>query len=1229
MSNAKIKLTVNFEAKNFKKGIGEMKKDLESLSKIASRVSSDISKSFNKAYSDMSKASSKSVKEFEKNERAKVRAANKAAKDIVSAARKGATGAIKEARRQHDTINPIYQRQAKSAEAAYQRITKAAQRSANASITAARRAASAQVTPRAQRQTGNNIGAVTAAQQARLTQQTQAQTQRLQAQADRDRIKQQAQAAMQQQRLQVQTAMQQQRLASQSAMQQQRLDSQRMSQMRNSINQQQRLQAQAAMQQQRLANQSAMQQQRLASQQLMQQQRLQAQAAAQRQRQIQQTQAAAQRAAQQSRATAQSQIASVSKSMTSFVSSTKAKLSTMKTFAAGMFVGIATSAAAALIGFGENNMVKVAMSYEASLNRINFLFGENAQAMKQWVRENAQSLGFSQQELSKYVATFATLMSSLTANSSQTADASKTLAMMASNIAMQTGRSIDDVMERLRSGLLGETDAIEDLGININLATLEMTDAFKRIAGDASWAQLDGNAQRAIIYFAMLEQYARNYGDAAEDTVISRHMDLIASLKELKTALGEAFTPIYYAILPGLISMVQWMIKATAVVGQFTRALFGIPKGQKETLTSNDKKNTQAGKSQSLKLNDTSSTQATDAQASSLSDVSKNADKASKSVDKLGKKTKKAAEEARSGQASFDFLNIMNSTKTSTSDDSSEIKTPEVETPKVSEVKATSPEFDASSYDFTGGLEQSTGDEDTFDWWGKMNEDPSPKMMKVVKKIKSIYKDVKEFILKTWDTVQEEWGKFKEDPSGYIREKIEKMKMFIKIKLDDLQGYLKKKAKEMPLSAKLLVAGIAGAFVIKKIAGILGLGLVITKIGEAIGGLSKTVGKLKNVGSIFSRAGGSAGILSRALTGLRTAFTALTGPVGLAILAITLLVSSFVKLYKNNDEFKAKMDETWEGIKEVFGKINKEIIQPIVELIKETLVWLWDETIAPLKDDLAELFNGFTELTKPLFEGIADIVKYVTDNWDKISGKIKLHILPTIVTIETTIKVIAKVVSNVLGSIFRTIGKVLGDIGEILYGAIDFIKGVFTGDMKKAGEGLKKMFKGLLKGIGNILIGIVNTVIGAVNGMLGGVVSGISSAIKLINKMNIDIPDWVPGFGGKKLHFEVSTLKAPQIPEIPMLAKGGLIPPNNPRQVIVGDNTREDEIVSPVSTMEKATQRALLDSGLLSSNDRVARLLEQLISVVAQGQQQQIIIDGDVLGSIQKRQQRKSNFKNG
>ena len=78
-------------------------------------------------------------------------------------------------------------------------------------------------------------------------------------------------------------------------------------------------------------------------------------------------------------------------------------------------------------------------------------------------------------------------------------------------------------------------------------------------------------------------------------------------------------------------------------------------------------------------------------------------------------------------------------------------------------------------------------------------------------------------------------------------------------------------------------------------------------------------------------------------------------------------------------------------------------------------------------------------------------------------------------------------------------------IKGIFDGFITFIKGVFTGNWKKAWTGVK-----------NILVSIFSTFAGIVKQPINAVIGLVNKAIGSLNKVTVDIPDWVPKMGGKK-----------------------------------------------------------------------------------------------------------------
>ena len=135
-----------------------------------------------------------------------------------------------------------------------------------------------------------------------------------------------------------------------------------------------------------------------------------------------------------------------------------------------------------------------------------------------------------------------------------------------------------------------------------------------------------------------------------------------------------------------------------------------------------------------------------------------------------------------------------------------------------------------------------------------------------------------------------------------------------------------------------------------------------------------------------------------------------------------------------------------------------------------------------------------------------------------------------------------------------------GPIGDIIAApfifAVNAMKSAFEGlfgGIKKIVTGIIQIFKGDFKnGIMNVFGGLKDILLAPFNAL----VSGINSLIRGVNRIRFDVPDWVPGFGGKKFGFN--------IPQIPRLAVGGIV--NMPGRgvpvgsAIAGESGREGVI---------------------------------------------------------------------
>lgn len=188
--------------------------------------------------------------------------------------------------------------------------------------------------------------------------------------------------------------------------------------------------------------------------------------------------------------------------------------------------------------------VNSAAKQEAAIQQVENIYGDASDTIKNFAENTAISFNMSTSEAYKYSQIYGNLIQSITDDEEENALYTQELLKASSVIASATGRTMEDVMDRIRSGLLGNTEAIEDLGVNVNVSLLESTDAFKKFAGDKSWNQLDFQTQQQIRLFGILEQTTKKYGDEVNKNTASDIQKLTARFKNLTSNLSKKLLPI-------------------------------------------------------------------------------------------------------------------------------------------------------------------------------------------------------------------------------------------------------------------------------------------------------------------------------------------------------------------------------------------------------------------------------------------------------------------------------------------------------------------------------------------------------------------------------------------------------------------------------------------------------------------------------------------------------------
>ena len=206
---------------------------------------------------------------------------------------------------------------------------------------------------------------------------------------------------------------------------------------------------------------------------------------------------------------------------------------------------------------------------EASVQRLVDIYGKASQAVGDYIDANARALGMSKASASSFASVYGNLFS-VWADQSTNAELTNRYLNMTAVVASKTGRTVQDVQERIRSGLLGNTEAIEDLGVFVNVKTIEMTDAFQRMADGRSWEQLDAYTQQQVRTMAILEQATAKYGNKVANTTATTRAQYQAAYEDFKNTWGQVVNTVLIPVLNILTQVFTIATKGLQVIAGLT-----------------------------------------------------------------------------------------------------------------------------------------------------------------------------------------------------------------------------------------------------------------------------------------------------------------------------------------------------------------------------------------------------------------------------------------------------------------------------------------------------------------------------------------------------------------------------------------------------------------------------------------------------------------------------------
>lgn len=283
--------------------------------------------------------------------------------------------------------------------------------------------------------------------------------------------------------------------------------------------------------------------------------------------------------------------------------------------------------------------------------------------------------------------------------------------------------------------------------------------------------------------------------------------------------------------------------------------------------------------------------------------------------------------------------------------------------------------------------------------------------------------------------------------------------------------------------------------------------MTMLAFAAAVGPILMIVGKLTSgVGGIiiFISQFAKMAKMIKAGTTAMTIFSTCTSVASLGIVAAIVAVIAIVVLLIKN----------WDKVKAVGAKVASYITKTFSKMGIDTKKV--SKTFGSIGNEIMKVVNVVKQHMPQIQKVLSIVVKF-------IAGMFLFQIKWTV-----------GMVIGVVSSLIQNFTNIVSGIKKIFTGIIKFFTGVFTGNWKKAFSGLADIVKGAFEA----MVGFVKTPINTIIGLVNGVISGI-------NNISIDIPDGIPGIGGKHIGFN--------LPSIPMLYKGtnnwggGLAEINEPR----------------------------------------------------------------------------------
>lgn len=291
------------------------------------------------------------------------------------------------------------------------------------------------------------------------------------------------------------------------------------------------------------------------------------------------------------------------------------------------------------------------------------------------------------------------------------------------------------------------------------------------------------------------------------------------------------------------------------------------------------------------------------------------------------------------------------------------------------------------------------------------------------------------------------------------------------------------------------------------------------------------------------------------------------------------------------DFFTSTVSGLWNALPDIASKAF-EAIGNAISIVWDDITNFTSDAWEWIVNTVSGVWDGLSTTAIDVFNGIKGFVSDAWENAKKLSSDLWGQISKTVGDVWGNLKKGAgEIFPAIWGkvktawndtwtktkSVWTNVSTKVSGVWSLFKTKVSSIFPNIKKTIVDAWNGIKTSTTNIWNGIKNAVKSPINAIIGFLNTLISGISSAINGLTGMLNNLNIDIPDWVPGVGGKSLGFNIPKVNAGKIP---YLASGAVIRGGDPFMAVLGDQPRnQTNIETPLTTMVNAFKQAIAESG--------------------------------------------------